>query len=254
MNISHRAFYVWRRNFNVYLAHVGASIVGNIGEPLLYLFCMGLGIGGYIQQMGGVSYMQYIAPGLIVTSAMYSATIECTFGAFTRLSSQRTYESILATPVSLEDLAFGEALWGATKSCISGVTMLIVMTAFGLYTPGPGFFGIMAVVWLTGMVFAAAALSFSAISPSYEFFNYYFTMAIAPMFFLSGVFFPLDNFPAPFQLFSQALPATHAAVIIRNLFYGAPAPHAWVSVLALMALAVALVRIATFLIRRRLIV
>jgi lipooligosaccharide transport system permease protein len=237
----------------VYIAHFGASLVGNIGEPLLYLFSMGLGVGSYVKEMGGVTYMEYIAPGLIVTSAMYSATFECTFGSYTRLASQRTYESILATPVSLEDLAFGEALWGATKSLISGVVMLIVMTAFGLYHPGLSALGIIPIVGLTGLVFAAAALSFSAISPSYEFFNYYFTLAIAPMFFLSGVFFPLDSFPAPFRALSHALPATHAADIIRYLFHGGRADGLLVSVIFLMALAVIFVKTATLLIRKRLI-
>ncbi|MDH5638567.1 MAG: ABC transporter permease [Nitrospinota bacterium] len=252
--ITYRALYVWRRNFNVYITHIGASMVGNIGEPILYLFAMGVGIGGYIKEMDGVSYIEYIAPGLIVTSAMYSATFECTFGSYTRLTSQRTFESILATPVSLEDLAFGEALWGATKSLISGITMIIVMTFFGLYHPGFSVFGIIALVGVTGLVFASAALSFSAISPGYEFFNYYFTLAIAPMFFLSGVFFPMDNFPAPFQVLSQALPATHAAHITRYLFHGGQTSHLWWSAIVLVALAFAFVRIATFLIRRRLVV
>ena len=252
--ITHRAFYVWRRNFHVYVTHVGASMVGNIGEPILYLFAMGMGIGGYIKEMDGVSYIECIAPGLIVTSAMYSATFECTFGSYTRLTSQRTFDSILATPVSLEDLAFGEAMWGATKSLISGTTMLVVMTIFGLYHPGFSLFGILALVLITGLVFAAAALSFSALSPGYEFFNYYFTLAITPMFFLSGVFFPMDNFPAFFQAFSQALPATHAAHLTRYFFHGGQAGSLWISVLILMALAFVFVRIATFLIRRRLVV
>jgi len=96
--ISHRALYVWRRNFTVYSTYYKASLVGNIGEPLLYLFAMGFGLGGYITDIKGMSYIDFIAPGLIVTSAMYSATFECTFGSFTRLTGQRTFDSILATP------------------------------------------------------------------------------------------------------------------------------------------------------------
>lgn len=251
--ITHRALAVWRRNFTVYRIYYKASLVGNIGEPLLYLFAMGLGIGGYIAEMKGMRYIDYIAPGLVVTSAMYSATFECTFGSYTRLATQRTFDSILATPVSLEDLVMGEILWGATKAMISGMMMLLVMTLFGLYAPGPGFFAIFAVVALTGFVFASAAMCATALSPSYEFFHYYFVLFIAPMFFLSGVFFPMDNFPDLFKWLSITLPATSSVALTRFFFHGVGAslvPHA----AFLLFLSVILSVIATKLTRKRLVI
>jgi len=252
--ISHRALSVWRRNFTVYRTYYKASLVGNIGEPILYLFAMGLGLGGYITDIQGMRYIDYIAPGLIVTSAMYSATFECTFGSFTRLTQRRTFDSILATPVSLEDLVAGEILWGTTKSLISGFIMIVVMVLFGLYTPSPGFFAIAGVVACTGVVFAAAALCCTALSPSYEFFNYYFTLFIAPMFFLSGVFFPMDRFPALFQWLSYTLPATESVALVRHFFHGAD-PGATLPALGyLLVLAAGLSAMAAWLARRRLIV
>lgn len=252
--ISHRALHVWRRNFMVYRTHIKASLVGNIGEPIFYLFAMGLGLGGYIKEMEGMSYIKYIAPGLIVTSAMYSAAFELTFGAFTRMTTQRIYDSILATPVSLPDLVFGEMLWGATKAMISAGVMLVIMIIAGLYVPGPGLPGIIAVVVLTGFVFGGAALCFSAVAPSYEFFNYFFTMFIAPMFFLSGVFFPLDGFPAPVRWFSQALPATHSVNLIRHFFHGTENGVLAGSALFLLFAAGLLAWAAVWLTRRRMIV
>jgi len=252
--MSHRAFRVWLRNFTVYKIYYRASLVGNIGEPLLYLFAMGLGIGGYITEIEGLRYIEYIAPGLIVTSAMYSATFECTFGSFTRLTQQRTFDSILATPVSLEDLALGEILWGMTKSLISGTVMIVVMTVAGLYTPSFGVIPIMLTVAATGFVFAAAALCCSALSPSYEFFNYYFTLCIAPMFFLSGVFFPLAGFPEIFQWLSYALPATHSVTLVRYFFHGAVTGQLMVAAVFLMILGSALYLAAVRLIGRRLVV
>lgn len=249
-----KAASVWRRNFTVYRTYFKASMVGNIGEPILYLFAMGLGLGGYIKEMEGMSYIRYIAPGLIVTSAMYSAVFECTFGSFTRMTTQRTYDSILSTPVSLEDLVAGELAWGTTKSLISAVVMIIIMIIFGLYVPGPGLLGLLVAVAVTGFLFSATALSFSALSPSYEFFNYFFTIFIAPMFFLSGVFFPLDGFPGVVRWFSLVLPATHSVNLARLFFHGVGQEGIFISVVFLALACAAFGWVTERLVKRRMIV
>lgn len=252
--ISHRALYVWRRNFTVYTTYFKASLVGNIGEPLLYLFAMGFGLGGYITEIKGMSYIDFIAPGLIVSSAMYSATFECTFGSFTRLTGQKTFDSILATPVSLPDLVFGEILWGMSKSLISGMIMLLIMALFGIYTPSPGVIVIILFVALTGYVFASAALCCTALSPSYEFFHYYFVLFIAPMFFLSGVFFPLDRFPDAVKWLSLTLPATYSVSLVRNLFHGTSSIPIIIALSFLITLGVALTWLSIRLMKKRLVV
>jgi len=252
--ISHRALYVWRRNFTVYSTYYKASLVGNIGEPLLYLFAMGFGLGGYITDIKGMSYIDFIAPGLIVTSAMYSATFECTFGSFTRLTGQRTFDSILATPVSLPDLVFGEITWGMTKSVISGTVMLIIMALFGIYEPSAGIVAILPLIALTGYVFASAALCCTALSPSYEFFHYYFVLIIAPMFFLSGVFFPLDRFPTAIQWLSLGLPATYCVSLVRYFFHGANSAPIAPALIFLLTLGMALTWLSIRLTKKRLII
>jgi lipooligosaccharide transport system permease protein len=255
MNLpTHRAMKVWKRNFLVYLTYYRPSLVGNIGEPLLYLFAMGYGIGGYLQTMNGMSYMEYIAPGLMVTSAMYSSVFECTFGSYTRMTVQRTYESVISTPVSLADVVFGEILWGMTKSLISASMMALVMIAFGLYTPGLGSIGLFATIAMTGFLFSSSALCFSAVAPSYEFFNYFFTLFIAPMFFLSGVFFPLDNFPTAVRWASLAMPATHSVNLVRWFFHGGGGAGLAYSALFLVAVGTALAVLAAHLVRRRIVI
>ena len=89
-DISWRAYRVWQRNRDSYMRFYKANILGNLGEPLMYLFGMGIGIGSYLGLIEGVSYMEFIAPGLIMGVAMYSASFECTFGAFTRMAEQKT--------------------------------------------------------------------------------------------------------------------------------------------------------------------
>ncbi|MBI4665548.1 MAG: ABC transporter permease [Nitrospinae bacterium] len=252
--VTRRAFHVWLRNFAVYRSYYKPSLVGNLGEPLLYLFAMGFGIGAYITDIKGMRYMEFIAPGLIVTSSMYSAVFECTFGSYTRMTIQRTYESIISTPVSLQDLVAGEILWGMTKSVISAAVMIFIMTLFGLYTPSVSIVGIMVTVAFTGLVFAGGAMCFSALAPSYEFFNYFFTLFIAPMFFLSGVFFPLDPFPPAVQWLSLAMPATHSVNLIRHFFHGGDGNGLLMAALFLVTATAVFGVLAERLVRRRIIV
>ena len=251
---THRALKVWKRNFLVYLTHYRPSLVGNIGEPLLYLFAMGYGIGGYLQTMNGMGYTQYIAPGLMVTSAMYSSVFECTFGSYTRMTVQRTYESVISTPVSLSDVVFGEILWGTTKALISSSVMALVMMGFGLYTPGVGSLGLFVTIAITGFLFSSAAICFSAVAPSYEFFNYFFTLFIAPMFFLSGVFFPLDNFHEAVRWASLAMPATHSVNLARWFFHGEGGAGLLYSGFFLVTVGAALAVLATRLVRKRIVI
>lgn len=220
-DISFRAYRVWQRNRDSYKRFYRANLIGSLGEPFMYLFGMGLGVGGYLTSVDGMSYIQFIAPGIIMITAMYSASFECTFGSYTRLKGQKTYEGILATPLSIGDIVMGDILWGATKSLISGGIMLIVILLAGLMK-GPLIFiiPILVLVFLVGLLFSSLAMIATALSPSYEFFSYYFTLALTPMFFLAGIFFPLTKFPFFVTGLSYLLPLTHAVNISRSLVMG----------------------------------
>lgn len=217
-DISFRAYRVWQRNRDSYKRFYKANLIGSLGEPFMFLFGMGLGIGGYLASMEGVSYIQFIAPGILMVTAMYSATFECTFGSYTRMTGQKTYDGILATPLSVGDIVMGDILWGATKSLISGGIMLAIIIMAGLMK-GPVIFiiPILMLIFLVGLMFASMAMIATALSPSYEFFSYYFTLTLTPMFFFSGVFFPLEKFPFIIKGLSYLLPLTYAVNISRSL-------------------------------------
>jgi lipooligosaccharide transport system permease protein len=218
-NLSRRATAVWYRDVKVWTKFYKASILGNMGEPLLYLLAMGWGLGRMVGNVDGIPYIQFLAPGLICSTSMYAATFECTFGSFTRMTRQKTYDAILATPVSLEDIVAGEILWGATKGLLSGTAMLLVMSLFGLVT---SWWSVLALglVFLIGLLFASLSMIVTARAPAYDFFSYYFTLAIAPMFLFSGIFFPVSNLPAWAQAFAWFLPLTHGVSASRALFAG----------------------------------
>ncbi len=214
------------RNLHVWRSVAVASIAGNFGEPILYLLAMGFGLGRVVPQLGGMSYAEFIAPGLVVSTVMYTATFEMTYGSYTRLSTQGVFEAILATPVSVEELTAGELVWGGLKSFMGASAVLVVVTAFGL-VPSPLAVLVAPLGFVAGVMFAAMALGVTSVSASYEFFNYYFTLVVAPMFLFSGIFFPLNQMPGWVHSFAQVLPLTHVVVVSRGLVRGAIDARVW---------------------------
>jgi lipooligosaccharide transport system permease protein len=189
-------------------------------EPILYLLALGVGLGGFVQPINGESYIQFIAPALVAVSMMYSSFYECTYASFVRMYFQKTFDAIIATPVTIEEVITGEILWGATKSLINSSIVLAVIVAFGL-VPSPLFLLIIPVSFLVGLLFSAIAMCFTAISPNIDAFNYPSFLFITPMFLLSGTFFPLTSMPQFLQIATQILfPLTNAVEVTRGLALG----------------------------------
>lgn len=243
---------VWRRNLRVWRKLLMPSLLGNFGEPVLYLLAFGYGFGRLVGDLDGMSYMVFIASGIICSSAMFTASFEGMYSAYTRMAEQNTWLAMLATPLTLDDIVFAEAVWAATKGLISAGAILIVASLLGLVSDLRALLAL-PVVFLAAFTFGSLALVITAFSRSYDFFLYYFTLAVTPMLLLSGVFFPLNELPDWVQTFALALPLAHVVEVVRPLMTGAwPAQAGWhlgvIAVYGVLALIA-----ATFLIRRRLI-
>ena len=236
---------VWRRNYLVWKKLAAESVLGNIIEPLFYLVGFGLGFGSMLPEVDGVKYIAYLAGGTICYSTMLSASFEALYSGFARMHVQRTWEGILNAPVSLEDVVFAEWIWAASKSFLSGVAVLLVAVALGLAQSWTMVF-ILPLAFLIGLTFAGLGLIMTALAKSYDFFMYWFTLALTPMMLLSGVFYPIANMPGWLQAISNALPLTHAVAVGRPLLLGRW-PEGWV----LHALVLAAYGIAGFLLALR---
>jgi lipooligosaccharide transport system permease protein len=217
--LSRLALFVWYRNALSYRRFIPSTLVASIGEPLLYLVAMGLGLGSYLGLIDGKPYLSFIAPGLVVSAAMFSATYECTFSSMVRMTIERIYNSLLVTPVSVEDVIAGEILWGITRGFVSGLIMLAMLVAFGI-AKGPALLWIPLLLFAVGFLFASLAMVMTAFAPHFDFFTYYLQLFISPMFFFSGIFFPLDAFPGWVRSVAACLPLTHAVAMARALVAG----------------------------------
>jgi lipooligosaccharide transport system permease protein len=242
---------VWRRNLLVWRKLAIVSVLGNIADPLLYMVAIGFGIGAFIPEMNGMPYIAFLGTGMVCQSAMFTASFEGMYSAFSRMYMQRTWDAIINTPISLDDVVFAEWLWCASKSVVSVTAILLVILALG-YGQSALAFWILPLGFLVGLCFGAFGLIMNALAPGYDFFTYFFTLVLTPMLLLSGVFFPVDQMPAALQFVSGLLPLKHAIDIARPLLSGRVPDALFLHVLVLVAYAVVAYYVALVLTRRRL--
>ena len=226
--LTYRLWKVWRRNLDAFMKTYKVNFVPPLLEPILYLLAIGFGFGALVSSsssstttaLGGVHYIQFIAPALVSIAMMYGSFFECTYGSFVRMYYQKTFDGIIATPVSVEEVIAGELLWGATRSVINSTIVLAVVAAFGLIS-SPLAILVIFLAFLVGLMFSSLGICFTALAPNIDFFNYPGFLFITPMFLLSGTFFPLTILPKPVQIVAQAiLPLTHAVSLTRALILG----------------------------------
>ncbi|MDD3932284.1 MAG: ABC transporter permease [Methanoculleus sp.] len=235
IDITGRVQSVWRRNWDAFLRTYRVNFIPPFVEPVLYLLALGFGLGTYIEAVDGIPYPAFIAPALVSISVMYSSFFECTYSSFVRMYYQKTFDAIIATPVSIDEVIAGEMLWGATRGMIYATLMLPVLLLFGVVTM-PSSLLLIPFAYLAGLLFAGIGMCFTAITPSIDALNYPAFLFITPMFLFSGTFFPLDLLPQPIQYFAlAALPLTHVVSINRAITLSAFSPAnlfslAWIAV------------------------
>jgi lipooligosaccharide transport system permease protein len=221
MNLSYRVYHVFVRNLYSYKRFVVSTFLVSLIEPLFYLITFGIGMGAYMGYFGGKPYLYFLVPGVLVSSVMMSSTFECLYGTFVKMVHEKLYDSLVATPVSAEDAVAGDIAWGAFRGLISGVLMMLVSMAMGILPVSlSSVLLILVLMIFVGVLFASLAMIVTSVSPSFDFFNYYTELVITPMLFFSGVFFPLDRFPAWMKSLAEFMPLTHAVKISRAVFSG----------------------------------
>lgn len=259
--LTYRVWTVWRRNFDVFMKTWHVNFLPSFIEPILYLLAFGFGLGTFVTEIDGVSYMQWIAPGLVAITIMYGGFFECTYGSFVRMYFQRTFDAIIATPINVEEVIAGELLWGATRATLTSAIVLAVIAAFGLVST-PWFLAMLPVAFFGGLLFAALGMCFTALAPNIDFFNYPTFLLITPMFLISNTFIPLAPLPNLLQTIALAvLPLTHVTNLSRVSVVGkiqtlAGLEPEWVLILAafwVAAVTVILFILSIFLMKRKLI-
>ncbi len=211
----HRLYSVWYRHMRVYTKNLFSNGLPPFLEPLLFLGGVGLGLGKYVtESMEGLRYIEFLGTGLLVTTAMFTSAFECSYGTFIRMEFEKVYDGMLAAPITANNLIVGEILWAGTKGFFFSFAVLCILTGFRIITLP---YGLLApfVGFITGVMFGCLSLYITSFVKTINHFNFYFTGFISPMFFFSGVVFPVSNLPSYVRPFAELLPLTHSVRLAR---------------------------------------
>jgi lipooligosaccharide transport system permease protein len=222
-HLTSRCWRVWQRDATVWRKTWAIGFLPPLLEPLLYVAAFGLGLSGLIGALAwhgaAVTYLQFLAPGIVGAGIMNAAFFETTYASFVRMHYQKTFDGILATPLSMEDIVTGEVLWGATRAVITAAAMMAALAPFGLLR-WPESLMLLPVAALGGLTFAAFGMVFTGTLPNIEAFNLPVFLIVTPMFLFSGTFFPLEQLPQWAQRLAWTLPLTHLVHLARSTALG----------------------------------
>ncbi|MDF2633549.1 MAG: type transporter [Pelosinus sp.] len=243
---------ILKRHLIVFRRTLWSNTVFNALEPFLYLSAMGYGLGAYVQDIGGMSYIQFLAPGMVASAAMWAATFECTYSSFVRLHFQKTFHAMLAGPATVTDVVAGEVLFGIVKNVVFGIVILLVIAAMGQVQ---SVWSLLIPVFLIfpGAVFSLMALSYTGIIGHIDYLNYYITLVTTPMYLFAGVFFPIVSMPAWMQTLVWLNPLYHSVEVCRALVVGNVSMILWQHIASLALFAIVLGKVPGYFLKKRLI-
>ena len=193
-DISWGAVRVWQRNRDATLRNWKTEFLGIAVEPFAIILALGLALGQFVELDSGEKYVEFLTPGLLALFPMFAATFECAWGSYMRLEVQGTYESIIATPISVDDVITGEILWGTTRALVNGTYILIVASILNPWlhmVDSPWAILAVPVGVLPGLLFSSISICFASIARAMSHFAYFFNLVINPLFWFGGAFFPV---------------------------------------------------------------
>ena len=219
-----RSLRMVQRNLLVY-KHTWMVIVSGFFEPLFYLLGIGIGLGSMVPAVEGVSYSAFIAPGLLASSCLNGAISDGFFNIHFKLYFQKTYDGILATPMRVPDVVFGEMLWALGRGSLYAAVFLAVVLVLGEASGRTMLISPWAVLaWpaavLAAATFSAMAICLTTFARKVQDFDMVMGLLMTPMFLFSGIFVPVAQFPEPVQWIIRATPLYHAVELLRQLTTG----------------------------------
>ena len=226
------ALRIVQRNALVYRRVWRGTVFSNFLQPALFLIAIGTGLGSMIDRAGeaalpgGVSFLQFLAPGLLAAAAMQSAAFESSYPILGKITWHRNYEAISATPMRVADIVLGELAWMAIRQAMVAIAFTLVLTAFGIPRSPLALLAV-PVAMLTGLAFSAPIMAWAATLKDSANFNVIFRFGITPLFLFSGVFFPVTRMPPWAQRVAWWTPLFHGVELVRGLMLNTTGSSGW---------------------------
>jgi lipooligosaccharide transport system permease protein len=213
------------RSFEYWLRSSGhawrASLMASALTPVLYVAALGVGLGALVDRgdLGGVSYLTFVAPGLLAATAMQIAAGEAGLPVRGAFRFTKAYQAMLATPLDVRDVLHGQLLWILFRVATSCAIYAVVLAALGIFASPWAVLALPAAI-VTGMAFAAPIAAFAITQDRDLAFSALNRLAIVPIFLFSGTFFPIEQLPGALELVAYATPLWHGVDLVRELSLG----------------------------------
>jgi len=220
--IGRGALRVVERNTTAYRRQWYLFLTGLV-EPALYLLSIGIGVGGLVGKVPGpggelITYKSFVAPGLMASAAMNGAVLDTTFNFFFKFKYAHTFDAMLATPLRVRDVAYGEMTWALLRGALYSAAFLATMAIVGLVYSWWAVFAVPAGL-LIAAAFAGAGIAGTTFMRSWIDFDYV-NLALIPMFLFSAVFFPLSQYPDWLEWIVRVTPLYQGVVLERAFILG----------------------------------
>lgn len=221
------SWHIVRRNWWVYRKDFIANISPTVTDPAFMIFSLGIGLGAFVADVNGRTYLQYLAPGLAVGTAMFTAFFETSYGFFVRMTFESVFKAMLATPIGVSEIVLGEFLWVAIKSALMVFGVSLVLLGFGHFESGTNVLLTPIVGILVGLPVGAMGLLSTCYVSNINQFQTVYSFIISPLYFFSGIFFPLTQMPEWLQFIAKLLPLYHGVALSQSLYWNENIAQAW---------------------------
>lgn len=213
------SFLVSHRNWTVYKKDFISNTSPTLADPALILVSLGLGLGGFIAEISGMTYMQFLAPGLTVATALFTSFFESSYGFYVRMTYENVFKAMLTTPIGVSEVVIGELIWVGLKGALMAFGVGLVLAAFGLMTN----LYLLPLTSLVGFFVAvpcgAIGLLATGLVNNINQFQSVYSFIIAPMFYLSGIFFPFEQISPWIKWLAEIFPLIHGVRLSQAIFW-----------------------------------
>jgi len=213
------SFHIVRRNWTVYKKDLLANVSPTVADPALVMVSLGLGLGAYLTNIQGMSYMHFLAPGLTVATSLFTSFFESSYGFYVRMTYENVFKAMLTTPIGVKEVVLGELIWVGLKGAVMAVGVAIVLALFGLMANTWLFPALAIVGFLVAVPCGAMGLIATAMVRNINQFQTIYSFIIAPLYFLSGIFFPIDQMATPVRIAAEFFPLIHGVRLAQALFW-----------------------------------
>jgi len=233
------------------------NVVSSVVSPVVYLLALGVGLGVFVDRSAdlpnGVSYLEFVAPGLMAATAMQISSFEASWPVLSAIKWDRQYHAMLATPLRVRDVILGHQAYFMFRLLLTATVYFVVIAAFGAVESPLGVLAIPVTV-LVGLAFTAPLAAWAAHTQTEVSFVAIFRFVILPMFLFSGTFFPISSLPRPLEVLAWFTPLWHGVTLCRDLTLGQVGPEDLLHLAYLLAFVAVGLVLARWTYKRRLFV